>query len=78
FFTVLLLMGTKISSDFDAVLTVVKVGVVLFIIVAGFFYFKVGNLTPFVPPQQSVEAVSGSGSSVLTSLEQPLLQKALG
>ena len=31
-----------------------------------------------MPPQQSVGAVTGSGSSVLTSLEQPLLQKALG
>ena len=39
FFTVLLVVGTKISSRFDAILTVVKVGVVLFIIVVGFFYF---------------------------------------
>ncbi|MFC0265172.1 APC family permease [Alloscardovia macacae] len=80
FFTALLVVGTKISSRFDAILTVVKVGVVLFIIVAGFFYFKPENLVPLVPDAQPVaasasSAAAGSGASgALATLEQPLLQ----
>ena len=81
FFTVLLVVGTKISSRFDAFLTVVKVSVVLFIIVVGFFYFKSSNLIPFIPAEQPVATAStaaGTASSVWTTLEQPLLQWASG
>ncbi len=73
FFTLLLLVGTKISSRFDSILTVIKVGVVLFIIVVGFFYFNASNLSPFIPPTQVVQS-SGDAASTLATLEEPLLQ----
>ncbi|MFD0705585.1 APC family permease [Alloscardovia venturai] len=77
FFTVLLVFGTKLSSRVDSVLTVVKVGVVLFIIVVGFFYFKPSNLVPFIPHEQLASDITGSASaqpSALSTFEQPLLQ----
>ncbi len=71
FFTVLLLVGTKISSRVDSVLTVIKVGVVLFIIVAGFFYFKSSNLVPFIPESQVATSTTGAVSA---QMEQPLFE----
>ena len=55
----LLVMGTKLSSRFSAVITAIKVAVVLLVIVVGFFYVKASNYTPFVPPSES-----GSSSDV--------------
>ncbi|QGF22811.1 amino acid permease [Raineyella fluvialis] len=51
-FTVLLVLGTKLTSRVNGVLTVIKIAITLFIIVAGSFYVKLSNLTPFVPPSQ--------------------------
>ncbi|MFD8494418.1 amino acid permease [Amycolatopsis sp. NPDC059657] len=48
----LLTIGTKLSSRFSMVITGIKVAVVLFVIVLGFFYIKAENYTPFVPPAQ--------------------------
>ncbi|MCC2315068.1 amino acid permease [Cellulomonas xiejunii] len=70
-FTVLLSIGTRLSSRVNSVFTILKVGITLFVIVAGFFYVKAENWTPFVPPSQPAEA----GTS---SLEQPLTGFLLG
>ncbi|GAB09960.1 putative amino acid transporter [Gordonia araii NBRC 100433] len=45
----LLAIGTRMSSLFTAVVTVIKVSVVLFFIVAGIFFIEKKNYTPFVP-----------------------------
>jgi APA family basic amino acid/polyamine antiporter len=51
-FTTLLVLGTKLSSRISAVITVIKVAVVLFVIVVGAFFLNPQNYTPFIPPAQ--------------------------
>jgi basic amino acid/polyamine antiporter, APA family len=63
-FTTLLAVGTKLSTRINSIFTILKVGITLFVIVAGFFYVKAENYTPFIPPSQPAEHPSG--------LEQPL------
>ncbi|KAF0684930.1 Aste57867_23174 [Aphanomyces stellatus] len=46
----ILLGGMKLGKFFINTITAIKVGVVLFIIVAGFSATKGDNLTPFIPP----------------------------
>ena len=70
FFTLLLMWGTNISSKFDSILTVVKIGVVLFIIVAGFMYFNPDNFSPFIPEARPAAEVTGESSVMM----QPLWQ----
>ncbi|MCO7237779.1 MULTISPECIES: amino acid permease [unclassified Aeromicrobium] len=71
--TTLAVFGTKLSGRFTGVLVVVKVAVVLFVIVAGLFFVKAANLTPFVPASQSADPKSvGSG------LDSTLLQSIFG
>ncbi|GAA2020859.1 APA family basic amino acid/polyamine antiporter [Nakamurella flavida] len=70
--TVLLISGTKISARANAVITAIKVGVVLLVIVVGFTFFKASNLTPFIPA--TVPAEQGS----TPALQQPLLQLITG
>jgi APA family basic amino acid/polyamine antiporter len=53
-------------------LVVVKVAICLFVIVAGLFFVKAANLTPFVPPAQPVP---GGGTS---GLGRPLSQVMFG
>ena len=50
--TTLLALGTKLSSNVSAVITLIKVAVVLVVIVVGAFYIKMANYTPFVPPAE--------------------------
>lgn len=61
-FTVLLVLGTKLSARVGNVFTLIKIAVVLFVIVVGFSYVKFSNYTPFVPASQPTEA---SGADVL-------------
>jgi APA family basic amino acid/polyamine antiporter len=72
--TTLLVLGTKLSSRFSMVITAIKVGIVVFVIVLGFFYINAANYTPFIPPpapatasdsglQQSLLSVLGGGAS---------------
>lgn len=58
-FTALLIMGTKMSAQVNNVFTIIKVGIVLFVIVVGLTYFNVDNLTPFIPPAVPTEGGSG-------------------
>lgn len=55
-----LVRGTKVSSNVSAVITAIKVSVVLLVVAVGAFYVKAANYTPFVPPAKSGEA-AGSG-----------------
>ncbi|MET9328928.1 amino acid permease [Tsukamurella sp. NPDC003166] len=64
--TVLLTFGAKVSSRVSAVITAIKVAVVLLVIVVGAFYIKGSNYSPFVP-----ESVQGEGKS---GLKQSLFQ----
>ena len=73
--TVLLTFGAKVSSRVSAVITAIKVAVVLLVIAVGAFYIKASNYTPFVPdsiPGESegvtwkstlFQAIAGSSSS---------------
>jgi APA family basic amino acid/polyamine antiporter len=67
----LLVLGTKLSSRFSMVITGIKVAVVLFVIVLGFFYIKGANYTPFVPP-------AAAGTSSTTGIEQSLFSAMSG
>lgn len=63
-FTALLAVGTKLSTRVNSIFTIIKVAITLFVIVAGFFYVRAENYSPFIPPAQPAESASG--------LEQPL------
>jgi basic amino acid/polyamine antiporter, APA family len=66
--TVLLVVGTKLSSRFSAVVTAIKVSVVLLVIIVGAFYIKPDNWKPFVPESQPSESGEKSVESTLFSL----------
>jgi basic amino acid/polyamine antiporter, APA family len=68
--TGVLYAGVRLSSRVTAVIVTVKVAVVLFVIVAGLFFIKSANYTPFVPPSKASESSSG--------LTQPLIQAIAG
>ena len=72
-FTILLVMGTKLSAQVGNVFTIIKVGVVLFVIVAGFFYVKAENYTPFIP-----DSVPSSGTGTEDVLRQSLFSFVTG
>lgn len=75
FFTALLVLGTKIGTRVDGALTVLKIAIVLFVVVVGFFYIKADNFTPFIPPS---EPAASSDSGVSAVMNQPLWQWATG
>ncbi len=64
----LLALGTKLSSHFSAVVTTIKVSVVLLVIVVGAFYIKPANYSPLIPPAEVDHAGSGVDQSVLSLL----------
>jgi basic amino acid/polyamine antiporter, APA family len=69
--TVLLVLGTKLSSRVSAVITAVKVAVVLLVIVLGIGYIKAENYSPFIPP-------AAEGASTHTGIEQSLFSLITG
>jgi APA family basic amino acid/polyamine antiporter len=66
--TALLVLGIKLSSRVTAIVVAVKVTVVLLVIVAGLFFIKGANYSPFIPPAQSGEAVEGAQSPLIQVL----------
>lgn len=62
-FTLLLVLGTKLSARVGNIFTLIKIGVVLFVIVVGFTYVKFSNYTPFVP--QSVPTGDAGAADVM-------------
>jgi APA family basic amino acid/polyamine antiporter len=67
--TGLLCFGIKVSTRVNMVIVAIKLTVVLLVIVAGVFYVKGANLTPFVPASGSTPA---PGGDVTPSLIQDL------
>jgi APA family basic amino acid/polyamine antiporter len=59
-FTVLLVLGTKLSARVGNVFTMIKIAVVLFVIVVGFTYVKFSNYAPFVPASQPTGGSDGA------------------
>ncbi|QES47640.1 amino acid permease [Streptomyces venezuelae] len=58
--TAILVVGTKLSARITAIVVAIKVTVVLLVIVAGLFFIKAENYSPFIPPAQpQAESVSG-------------------
>ncbi|MER7813153.1 amino acid permease [Streptomyces sp900116325] len=68
--TVILVLGMKLSARVTTVVVAIKLAVVLIVIVAGFFFIKAANYSPFIPPAQP--QASGSG------LNAPLIQLMFG
>jgi len=67
--TAVICLGIKISSNVNMAMVAVKIGIVLFVIVAGFFYIKSANYSPFIPPSGSPGA---GGAESVPSLLQDL------
>jgi basic amino acid/polyamine antiporter, APA family len=68
--TTILVIGIRLSSQFNQVITGIKILVTLFIIGFGIFFIKVSNLTPFIPPPKQPPAAAEATlqSFVLPSL----------
>lgn len=73
FFTVLLVFGTQIGARVDGAMTMLKIGVIFFVVIVGFFYIKSSNYTPFIPPTEPAHTTVASGE-VNGTLLQPLWQ----
>ena len=43
-------------------MTVLKIAIVFFVVIVGFFYVKASNFTPFIPPSQPASTVEGSSA----------------
>jgi APA family basic amino acid/polyamine antiporter len=61
--TGLLCFGIKVSTRVNAVIVAIKLTIVLLVIVAGLFYVKGANLTPFIPPSGSAPAPGGGAAT---------------
>ena len=57
--TVLLVIGTKVSSRVSAVAVAIKLAVIAVVVVVGLRYFKASNLSPFIPRSKPGSAGSG-------------------
>ena len=68
--TTILVIGIRLSSQFNQVITGIKILVTVFIIGFGIFFIKASNLTPFIPPPKQPPAAAEATlqSFVLTSL----------
>ena len=64
----LIALGTKLSSRFSAVVTGIKVSVVVLVIVVGAFYIKPANYSPFIPKPEAGHGGRGVDQSVLSLL----------
>ncbi|QYC43594.1 putative amino acid permease YhdG [Nonomuraea coxensis DSM 45129] len=68
--TAVLVAGIKLSSRVNLILVITKVAVVLVVIVAGLFFVKAANYTPFIPDPVSTPGVEG--------VKAPLFQVLFG
>ncbi|MBB3602512.1 APA family basic amino acid/polyamine antiporter [Mycolicibacterium sp. BK556] len=57
----LLALGTKLSANFSAVITAIKVAVVALVVIVGAFYIKAANFSPFIPESEAGKGGSGTG-----------------
>jgi APA family basic amino acid/polyamine antiporter len=65
--TAVICLGIKVSARINAIIVAVKVGIVLFVIIAGLFYVRAANYSPFVPPSGSPGAPGAEPSPSLLS-----------
>ncbi|WP_184808255.1 amino acid permease [Actinophytocola algeriensis] len=70
--TVLLAVGTKLSSRVSMVITGIKVAIVLFVIIFGFFFIKAANYSPYVPPGET------GGDAASTGVDQTVFSWLAG
>jgi len=56
--TALAVAGTKLSGRITGVLVVIKIAVVLFVVVAGLFFVKMSNYTPFIPESKASDVTT--------------------
>ncbi|WP_308312867.1 amino acid permease [Streptomyces sp. ISL-1] len=68
--TAILVVGTKLSARITAIVVAIKVTVVLMVIIAGLFFIKADNYSPFIPPAEPQPVGSG--------LHAPLIQVLFG
>ena len=68
--TGVLVLGIKLSSVVNQIAVAVKVAVALLFVVAGIFFVKSANLTPFIPESKPSEGSSG--------LKAPLIEVLFG
>lgn len=68
--TGILVLGMKLSARVTTVVVAVKVVVVLIVIIAGAFFIKAENFSPFIPESQKIPAGQ--------SLKAPLIQLMFG
>ncbi|BBX95165.1 amino acid permease [Mycobacterium lacus] len=61
-------LGTKLSSRFSAVVTAIKVSVVVLVVIVGAFYINVANYSPFIPKPEAGHDARGIDQSVLSLL----------
>jgi basic amino acid/polyamine antiporter, APA family len=69
--TVLLAAGTKLSSRVSMVITGIKVAIVLFVIVFGFFFIRAANYSPYIPPGET-------GGTASTGVDQTVFSWLAG
>jgi basic amino acid/polyamine antiporter, APA family len=67
--TAVICIGIKVSSQVNFVFVAVKLAIVLLVIVAGLFFIKFANYSPFIPPSGSKAA---AGAAATPSLLQDL------
>jgi APA family basic amino acid/polyamine antiporter len=67
--TAVICFGIKVSSRVNMTMVAIKISIVLFVIVAGLFYVKTANYSPFIPPSGSPGA---GGATSTPSLLQDL------
>ncbi|AGT92109.1 amino acid transporter [Rhodococcus erythropolis CCM2595] len=65
--TLILAIGTKVSSRVSAIITAIKIAVVLLVIVVGAFYIKKENYSPFIPPSEGSESAASGIHQTLFS-----------
>src|ERR687894_482214 len=70
--TVILVIGIKLSSQFNQIITAIKILVTLFIIGFGVWFIDTANLSPFIP------APAPGGSAYGSALDAYLLPSILG
>jgi basic amino acid/polyamine antiporter, APA family len=68
--TAILIAGIKLSSRVNLAIVIIKVAVILLVIVAGLFFVKAANYTPFIPEPIGTPTVGG--------VQAPLIQVLFG
>ena len=66
--TAVLVTGVRISSRVNAVIVTIKLAVVLFVIVAGLFFVKASNYTPFIPAAKPATGESGLSATLIQTI----------